>query len=342
MGYWEFNNADPSSVRIDITQRDQFNNDEVTLSEALVREPIQNSCDAPSGSEPIKVTFSLTTLSGSAAKAFAAQLDPLRSHLSVCGVDPSILDSDTIRILAIEDFNTTGLTGSFEEVDHGNFDRFWRAVGEGEKKGKDLGRWGLGKLVYSSASSAKAFYGLSVSADHPAPSLMGQVVLKNHRLGPLFYPAHGFFFEGRSSALNLQKPIQDAAEIEAFRQLACLKRTTQKGLSVVVPFLVDGIDETSLISGVVNNYYFPILAGRLLVEVGATSITKDNFLKIAEAHSGQKIPFNFVKNISDSIDTVPDVAISQPIGNRELDASFFADEQIASMKKRFAEGALVH
>lgn len=341
MGYWEFNLSEASNVRVEVTQRDQFNNDEVGLAEALVREAIQNSSDAPAGNDPVNVRFSLRTVTGSDAKKFASQLGSLRPHLSVCGVDPTIIDSDVIRVLAIEDFNTSGLTGSFEEVDHGNFDRFWRAVGEPGKKGKDLGRWGLGKIVYSSASAIKAFYGLTVSIDHPTPSFMGQVVLKNHRLGPLFYPAHGFFFEGRSAALKLQLPIQEPAEVDSFRNFAGLMRSTQQGLSVVVPYLVDGIDEPSLISGVVNNYYFPILAGRLLVEVGETPINKSNFLKIAESHSGQQIPFNFVKEISDSIDSVPDLVISQPIGNNELDASFFTGQQIAVMKQRFAAGQLV-
>jgi hypothetical protein len=220
MGYWEFNEADPSSVRVEVTQRDQFNNDEVGLAEALVREAIQNSSDAPAGGSPVKVRFNISCLSGVAAEEFVAQLSSLRPHLSECGIDPSILDAEPIRILTIEDFNTTGLTGSFLEVDHGNFDRFWRAVGDSGKKGKEGGRWGLGKLVYSSASAVKAFYGLTVSADHQTPSLMGQVVLKNHRLGSVFYPAHGFFFDGRSAPLNLQQPIQNVGELHKFRQFA--------------------------------------------------------------------------------------------------------------------------
>ena len=52
-GNWEFNKADPSSVRVEVTQRDQFNNDDVGLAEALVREVIQNSSDAGEGSDPV-------------------------------------------------------------------------------------------------------------------------------------------------------------------------------------------------------------------------------------------------------------------------------------------------
>ncbi len=341
MGYWEFNEADPSSVRVEVTQRDQFNNDEVGLAEALVREAIQNSSDAQLGTGPVKVRFALKSVSGAAAKAFASQLAPLRPHLTACGVDTAALETESFRTLAIEDFSTRGLTGSFEEVDAGNFDRFWRAVGDSGKTGKEGGRWGLGKLVYSSASAVKVFYGMTVSPEHPSPSLMGQVVLRNHRLENRFHPAHGFFFAGRSHPLGLQLPVQDEVEIEMFRELAGLTRADQKGLSLIVPYLVDGIDETAIISGVVSNYYFPILAGRLVVEVGNVVISKATFLEVANTHSSQPIPFDFVKEISDTIDTAPETTALQPVGNRDLEADFFTGEQIAAMKEKFANGELV-
>jgi hypothetical protein len=42
--YFRYIFDDPSEK--DLTQQDQFNNDEVTLAEAVVRETIQNSTDA--------------------------------------------------------------------------------------------------------------------------------------------------------------------------------------------------------------------------------------------------------------------------------------------------------
>lgn len=36
MGHWEFDTVKASSVRMEVTQGDQFNNDEVGLAEALV------------------------------------------------------------------------------------------------------------------------------------------------------------------------------------------------------------------------------------------------------------------------------------------------------------------
>lgn len=43
---WQFAPQPPYLVEAEITQRDQFNNDEVDISETIVRETIQNSLDA--------------------------------------------------------------------------------------------------------------------------------------------------------------------------------------------------------------------------------------------------------------------------------------------------------
>ncbi len=43
---WHFSPQLPDQVETEIIQRDQFNNDEVDMSETIVREAVQNSLDA--------------------------------------------------------------------------------------------------------------------------------------------------------------------------------------------------------------------------------------------------------------------------------------------------------
>lgn len=342
MGSWEFDTVKPSSVRMEVTQSDQFNNDEVGLAEALVRESIQNSSDASCNDQPVKVRFAITEVTGEDARQLASKMSGLRPHLTECGIDTAPIDQASLRILVIEDFNTKGLTGSRTDIDKGNFDRFWRAVGESGKKGKEGGRWGLGKLVYSSASALKVFYGLTVTDDDPEMSLLGQAVLVNHRIGDSFHPAHGFYFEGRSKPFDLQTPVQSQHELDFFQRIGSLSRTSQTGLSIIVPWLLDGIDSKSIISGVITNYYFPILAGKLVVEVGDTVIDQDSFMQIAASRQSLHfVPFDFVKKISDTIGTDCEIVARSPIGNSELEEKAFAPETIASMKARFSAGELV-
>lgn len=342
MANWAFNENDPSSVRIEVTQRDQFNNDDVDLAEALVREVIQNSSDAgDKAGQPVKVRFALTTLSGSQAEWFSGQFEALRPHLKACGVDDAPLSQGSLRVLSIEDFNTKGLTGSFDDIDGDNFDRFWRSVGESAKSGKSGGRWGLGKLVYSSSSKLRAFFGLTLREGDSGPALMGQAVLKNHKLGKKLHPAHGFWFDHRDAESNLQLPVTDQAEIEAFSKLAGLSRSGQRGLSLVIPWPLDSIDEDTLIDGVLRNYYFPILAGRLVIEVGNVTISRGTFMEVATKRPLGNIPFNFVKKISDTVSVSPSITAKSPISNSGLTAEHFTPEQLADMKETFACGETV-
>lgn len=344
-GYWEFNKADPSSVRIGVTQRDQFNNDDVGLVEALVREVIQNSSDAGSEDAPVKVSFRLNTLNGDEAGQLAAQFHGLLPHLSVCGLELPGAEQGPARILVIEDYNTRGLTGSFEDLDKDNFDNFWRAVGESEKSGQKGGRWGLGKLVYSSSSKISAFFGLTLRKGESGPSVMGQAVLKNHSIENVYYPAHGFWFDGRSgNGLNLQLPVQDGEEVAQFKKLFGVERTDQTGLSVIIPYVIDSVTDDTILAGVVNNYYFPILAGRLEVEVGDVLVNAGSFLDVAASigQSDTSVPFAFVKEISEALGSQEVAVAPGTIGDARLSPKHLTSEQIEAMKAAFSGGGLVH
>ena len=47
--FWHFSPLLADQVETEITQRDQFNNDDVDISETIIREAIQNSLDAAAG-----------------------------------------------------------------------------------------------------------------------------------------------------------------------------------------------------------------------------------------------------------------------------------------------------
>src|SRR5690606_30776123 len=86
----------------------------------------------------------------------------------------------------------------------------------------------------------------------------------------------------------------------------------------------------------------PILAGKLIVEVGDTVIDRDSFLSIAAVHKPiHQVPFDFVKKISATIGTECETVARNPIGSSELDEGAFAPETITLMKKRFSAGELV-
>src|SRR6266851_5470290 len=108
---WNFEERDPRYIEQELTQRDQFNNDEVTLAEAIVREVIQNSADAALDSTPVKVCFSIREISPADVQKFREQFAALRPHLVACGINAWEIDEKKPQMLVIEDFSTKGLTG---------------------------------------------------------------------------------------------------------------------------------------------------------------------------------------------------------------------------------------
>ena len=71
-GYFRDISDDPSEK--ELTQQDQFNNDEVVLAEALVRETIQNSTDASANGNHVRVRFALHTISTPARTSIIRQM----------------------------------------------------------------------------------------------------------------------------------------------------------------------------------------------------------------------------------------------------------------------------
>jgi hypothetical protein len=271
------------------TQRDQFNNDDVDLVDALVRESLQNSLDAAAG-DTVRVRFSLHRQENAGREALLTLLDlgQLRQRLDACAIDPDSIGFADPKLLVIEDFGTTGLTGSWTSMDQEPFSDFWRRMGKSHKAGRSLGRWGLGKLVFSSSSKARIFFGLTVREVDPENQLlMGQAVLTTHELdaGQRF-DSHGFFC--RLSETGMQLPITDTDGVRGFATACGVSRTDEPGLSIVVPYVVESITEQRIVQAVLQNYFFPILLGRLVVTVGAVTIDDGSFAELARAHGGAR------------------------------------------------------
>ena len=181
--HWYFRDISDDPSEKELTQQDQFNNDEVALTEALVRETIQNSTDAQaSPSEPVRVRFAIISPNTEEHRRILNDIiDSVAPHLAACAIGrPS--PNETNRLLVVEDFGTSGLTGSVDEKDNGQLSGFWRRFGRSNKASTKGGRWGLGKLVFPSISTIRMVIGLTRRAKDPEAWLMGQVVLKNHSI----------------------------------------------------------------------------------------------------------------------------------------------------------------
>jgi len=331
---WYFRDISDDPSEKELTQQDQFNNDEVVLAEALVRETIQNSTDARlDDNVPVRVRFTLAEPdSDSSRKFFSTLLAGLEPHLKACGIP---IPSDSQRFLVVEDFETTGLEGAIDLKDNGQFCGFWRRFGRSNKKGSSGGRWGLGKLVFSSSSSIRTLIGLTRRTQFPQTCLMGQAILRNHKIGGIETDSVGFWAQP-SSKRGL--PSTDVSLCESFSRIAHLERKDQTGLSLVIPYVLPEIEPQHLISAVLKNYYFPILTGRLVVVVNDTIISAATFDQISGELGSEAIPrsvLSFVRQLQSLRKTPPYLILPKAWQATPITGDFLGEQITSKLRDQY-------
>jgi hypothetical protein len=250
------------------------------ISEALVREGIQNSLDAASrdtsGVRQVTVRICLVPRATAEVRQFLSEnFISARQNFErglTCSNLNSLFEADC-GYLVLEDFGTRGLTGDVNEsrlvrAEQNAFFSFFRAEDRSSKSGESLGRWGIGKQVFPTASRLHAMFGLTVRADNPTRVLMGSAVVRTHSIGEQDYQPDGWF-GCRSDEADPVKPVSDAQCINAFEKVFGLKRGDNPGLSIVVPSVDDRVNVSDIRRGIIRSFFWPILQGELVVDLEA-------------------------------------------------------------------------
>lgn len=282
MTKWEF--AKKGNQRERNPVQDEFFNAPDTLTDvsALVRESIQNSLDARlDDSKPVRVIFTLgQKSSGSGHHKF---FGGLQEHLDIVfGEDKAVNLGGDMNYLLVEDFNTTGLTGSSDtsEVPFGtapsdsSYTYFIHVEGEGSKGDGKRGKWGVGKIVFPRMSAAKSFFAFTNRNAENAPDgresiCIGQSILKFHNYKNERVQPDGWF--GTYSD-DVFKPLDDETTKD-FAKFWDLTRFDETGLSIVIPFVNESVTQNEIRDAIVRQYFVAILEGTLICEVNSSEDT---------------------------------------------------------------------
>ena len=272
---WQFRKMHPGEMNVDPIEGEFFTTEALgSITDALVRESIQNSLDAAAGKGAVRVRFSFFSVPGNETGELRnIYLDGLVPHLEArhSGLVEAPSPNADLAYMLIEDFGTRGLQGDIyqyddleDEVKRNDFYYFWRNIGRTKKESTDLGRWGLGKTVFQAASRINSFFGVTVREDDSVKLLMGQCVLRIHKVNGKRYSPYGYFgiFDQ-----DLALPVQDSAYIEKFSELFGVDRSDQPGLSILIPYPDEDIKPLDCIKSVIKHYFFPILSAKLIIEV---------------------------------------------------------------------------
>jgi hypothetical protein len=275
---WHFRRFQPGDNLSDpdFTKALFASDSDAAVARSLVREAIQNSLDArASETEVVRVRIAVHRNESAA--------DPLAAAPFVLGLQPHLDATDAgladapksnkrIPFLVLEDFGTRGLCGDSEHwrpVDIGKnaFFLFFRALGRSGKADEARGRWGVGKFVFPMSSAAHAIWGLTVPIDTGEPLLMGRAVLRTHTADGHQWHPDGHWGDRLVEGSNMVSPSRNPSLLQRFRETFRVSRTSEPGLSVVVPWLTDEIQLDGLREAVLAEYFLPLLRGQLVLEV---------------------------------------------------------------------------
>lgn len=282
-GMWHFRRKSAGEKIRNPIQGEFFAQDAIAgPAQALVRESVQNSLDARSGVAPVRVCFTLAAGPHALKPAQVAEIfEGAWPHYAARGNglhDPPTRTSSCAYLL-VEDYGTRGLTGDPMQADpdpdpdrKNAFFMFFRAEGLSGKSGTELGRWGIGKFVFPRSSRASTHFGVTVREGDGRRLLLGAATLKAHRIpgDDAMYTPDGLY--GTLAGDGFVGPIEDRSAIDRFCGLFGITRSSEPGLSIVIPFIDEGeITFDALLSAAVHDYFWPILNGQLEISVRSGS-----------------------------------------------------------------------
>lgn len=240
-------------------------------AEAIVREFIQNALDVKrDDADRVTVRFTFDTIDQDILENYT---EGLEEHLDETDLKPDGYGDGTKRVMAVEDFGTSGLDGPItrEEKKEAkqknpdvktNFYDFWWKEGKSGKSGSNIGSWGLGKTTYHMASEIKSFWGYTIRPENgDRELLMGKALLKSHDLEGSTYDYAGRYMKGKDL------PIEEGELMNQFIEDFPVTRDGEYGFSIVVPYTEDIITPRSVIESAIIHYFYAIMNDDLRIEV---------------------------------------------------------------------------
>lgn len=313
---------------------------------ALVREVTQNSADAIRPDvDQVQLHFRFVEVDRATFHSRYLKDLPtrpvLREHCTAAGMrDIPMDEAGPVRLLVIEDFGTTGLNGRYDKHEESSsFQAFWKRYGTSNKGDDRGGRHGIGKSVVPSSSRLHAFFGVTKRSEDGAELLMGQIVLRPHRIKEKTYDSFGQFSPSGEEEWAMPYDSQDViAQAKADFQL---ERADEPGLSLVVPYVLSSITEEALTRAAVEHCFHQILAGHLRIFIGDVDLSKETLLDFVDTQDDPALRAAARLSAEAADGNLPVFEPNATPVKGRLSADYFDDKAIEAMRQRFDAGKTV-
>lgn len=251
---------------------------------SLVREAIQNSCDAAADpGRNVRVVFRLVTLRdqekmdflralGIIDSEFQQRIGRDRAHIARLGITPDnclTLPSEPLKLLFIEDYNTCGLYGDPHDPDS-HFHKLLLSVGDTSKRnGREKwgGSYGYGKCVFALNSRLRtiaAYSAFERDRDGTTARLMACAYLEPHMFRERHWTGRAWYGTGKGTASQVKvHPLKEGDAHTLAEQLHFQsRRNGSRGTSLlIVDSLVTSVEE---LRRAVEDWWWPRLVDQAL------------------------------------------------------------------------------
>lgn len=244
---------------------EMFDRSDYPYTETFVREAIQNSLDARlNPTKPVVVRFKFHCQTLDAQARFLSAVIDYRKEAGFPDL-PEWAESK-IRWLTVEDFNSRGLGGDFEDRSS-DFCNYWLNFGLSNKDGTQRGGRGIGRVTFLIASKIQTVLGYTRRHSDGITASCGMTVLRAQRDGKKFRSTHAYLAAGeKESVLELHAAEMNEDLRNTFR-LTGYDAEYDSGFALVVPFPHDDLDSDRIMAAAIEHFAPAIMAGTLVIEV---------------------------------------------------------------------------
>lgn len=277
---WIWPSVGPTPVNQGLDS-EMFDRVDYPYSETFVREAIQNSLDArldPTKPVTIRFTFHEERLGQRKRFLEGAVEHRLEAGLSV----PDEWEHEKIKWLTVEDSNTKGLLGDLSDR-KGDFWGYWLNFGLSNKTGTGRGGRGIGRVTFLIASRMHIVLGITRRSTDQAVAASGMCVLKADQYDGDFKSTHSYLAEKEQGSIydlhnsdGFHRGLEDAFKLAGYTD-----DDQRFGLSLVIPYPYEELDEERILAAAIDHFAPAILAGSLVVQVGIDRLDQDSIEQVA-------------------------------------------------------------
>lgn len=260
---------------------EMFDRVDYPYSETFVREAIQNSLDARLDPEqPVVIRFAFHEAKLGKQAKFLRQAMEYRETANL--PIPPDWSKDKIKWITVEDSNTKGLLGSLEDR-KGDFWGYWLNFGLSNKTGTGRGGRGIGRVTFLIASRMHTVLGLTRRSTDKVVAGCGMCVLKADQYGADFKSTHAYLAAvERDSIYELHSAEEFHSQMEEAFELSSYTQDPERtGLSLIIPYPHDELDEDRILAAAIDHFAPAILNGSLVVEAGVDRLDREWIRKVA-------------------------------------------------------------